>query len=41
MILDLIDYGAIDKDKLLENVKSITNDENLINCLENINKILE
>ena len=41
VILDLIDYGAIDKEKLLENVKSITNDENLINCLENINKILE
>ena len=41
VILDLIDYGAINKNQLLENVKSITNDENLINCLENINKILE
>ena len=36
MILDLIDYGAIDKEKLLENVKSITNDKNLINWLCNI-----
>ena len=41
VILDLIDYGAIDKNQLLENVKNITNDENLINWLENINKILE
>lgn len=36
VILDLIDYGAIDKDKLLENVKNITNDKNLINWLANI-----
>ena len=36
VILDLIDYGAIDKEKLLENVKSITNDKNLINWLCNI-----
>ena len=34
IILDLIDYGAIDKNQLLENVKSITNDENLINWLD-------
>lgn len=30
VILDLIDYGAIDKNRLLENVKNITNDKNLI-----------
>ena len=36
VILDLIDYGAIDKDKLLNNVKNITNDKNLINWLCNI-----
>ncbi|TXJ57132.1 glycosyltransferase family 2 protein [Brachyspira aalborgi] len=36
VILDLIDYGAIDKEKLLENVKNITNDKNLINWLCNI-----
>ena len=36
IILDLIDYGAIDKNQLLENVKSITNDKNLINWLCNI-----
>ncbi|WP_302368416.1 glycosyltransferase [Brachyspira aalborgi] len=36
VILDLIDYGAIDKEKLLENVKNITNDKNLINWLANI-----
>ena len=34
IILDLVDYGAIDKNQLLENVKSITNDENLINWLD-------
>ena len=33
VILDLIDYGAIDKNQLLENVKNITNDKNLINWL--------
>ena len=36
VILDLIDYGAIDKNQLLENVKNITNDENLINWLSGI-----
>ena len=36
VILDLIDYGAINKNQLLENVKNITNDENLINWLCNI-----
>ena len=36
VILDLIDYGAIDKNQLLENVKSITNDKNLINWLMGI-----
>ena len=36
VILDLIDYGAINKNQLLENVKSITNDKNLINWLCNI-----
>ena len=36
VILDLIDYGAIDKNQLLENVKNITNDNNLINWLCNI-----
>ena len=36
VILDLIDYGAIDKNQLLENVKNITNDKNLINWLCNI-----
>ena len=36
VILDLIDYGAINKDKLLNNVKNITNDKNLINWLCNI-----
>lgn len=34
VILDLSEYGAIDKEKLLNNVKNITNDENLINWLE-------
>ncbi|TKZ36140.1 hypothetical protein [Brachyspira catarrhinii] len=34
VILDLIDYGAIDRNQLLENVKNITNDENLINWLD-------
>ena len=36
VILDLIDYGAINKNQLLENVKNITNDKNLINWLCNI-----
>ena len=36
VILDLIDYGAIDKNQLLENVKNITNDNNLINWLMGI-----
>ena len=36
VILDLIDYGAVDKNQLLENVKSITNDNNLINWLAGI-----
>ena len=36
VILDLIDYGAINKNQLLENVKNITNDKNLINWLANI-----
>ena len=36
VILDLVEYGAIDKNQLLENVKSITNDENLINWLVGI-----
>ncbi len=40
VILDLIDYGAIDKNQLLENVKNITNDKNLINWLCNIKFIL-
>ena len=33
VILDLVEYGAIDKNQLLENVKDITNDKNLINWL--------
>ena len=36
VILDLIDYGAINKNQLLENIKNITNDKNLINWLCNI-----
>lgn len=36
VILDLIDYGAINKNQLLENIKNITNDKNLINWLANI-----
>ena len=33
VILDLVEYGAINKNQLLENVKNITNDKNLINWL--------
>ena len=41
VILDLIDYGAIDKNQLLENVKSITNDKNLINWLAGIDNNID
>ncbi len=36
VILDLTKYGAIDKEKLLNNVKNMTNDKNLINWLANL-----
>ena len=41
VILDLIDYGAIDKNQLLNNVKNITNDTNLINWLAGIDNNID